>query len=104
MHLKDLREIPKESSFIRDLFMYVYRLIKRRRAAERLRRKHHLLVEFEEKVRRYDEEQKELLQQELEKMRNDVLLEAHRRLKRIEKNSVQVYVCMYVCVYACMHL
>jgi len=70
--------------------MYVYRLIKRRRAAERERRKHHLIADFEEKVRRYDKEQKELLEKELEKMKNDVLLEAHRRLKRIEKNSVKV--------------
>ena len=68
-------------------------------AAERERRKHHLIAEFEEKVRRYDEDQKEMLQKELEKMRNDVLLEAHRRLKRIEKNSVQVY--MFIPVYTC---
>jgi hypothetical protein len=90
LHLEDLRKIPKQSSFFRDLFLYVYRLIKRRRAAERERRKHHLIADFEEKVRRYDKEQKELLEKELEKMKNDVLLEAHRRLKRIEKNSVKV--------------
>ena len=90
-HLEDLKYVPPQSNIFSKVFGFIIRHIKERREAERMRRKHHVLAELEESVRRYDEHYQQKLRNEIESMRNAVLLEAYRAQKRIEKNSIKVF-------------
>lgn len=90
LHLEDLKYVPAKTSLLTKVFGFAIRIVKDRRAAERERRKHHVLAELEERVKQFDDQYRKTLRDELEAMKNAVLLEAYRAQKRIEKNSVKV--------------
>ncbi len=88
-HLGELRVTKKKKDRYR-IFKMCYRAIKDWRAEERERRKHHIIREFEEKVRQYDEKLKLEIEEDIKAHKIAVALEAYRTEQRIKKNSVVV--------------
>ncbi len=96
-HLEDLRVKRKPPDRLKYI-KYFYGYIKQMRARERERRKHHILKEYEAKIKAYDEMLKKQVQDELEAKEKEVKLEAYRRLKRIERNSRKVRAQFSLCL------
>lgn len=88
-HLADLRVTKKKKEKYR-IFKQCYRAVVEWRAKERIRRKHHIIREFEEKVRLYDEKLRQEIEDDIEAHKIAVALEAYRTEQRIKKNSVVV--------------
>lgn len=86
LYLDDLRKKKPNRDRLKYV-KYFYRVAVRWRRQERERRKHYLLKEFEERIRVYDEMQKQLIRSKMIEHQKEVLMEAHRRRKRIERNS-----------------
>jgi hypothetical protein len=88
-HLEDMRVVKKPKDTFK-YFKIFYRFIQRKRREERLRRKHYILKEWEEKIKEYDEKQKQAVLDKMEQHRKEVLLERHRSNLRRIKNSKKV--------------
>jgi hypothetical protein len=89
LHLEELRAVKKPTNYFA-VFHRVGKYIEDVKARERERRKHHLLRHFEEKVKEYDELQRQKIQEALEKKQKDKLLEEYHRQQRIARNSKKV--------------
>ncbi|RYH20641.1 hypothetical protein EON65_22860 [archaeon] len=88
-HLEDMR--PKKVR--KDYFKYVrasWQYVSTMRARERERRKHYIIREYEEKVRKFDEMRRKVIQDELDAQEKEIKLEAYRREQRIARNSRKV--------------
>ena len=89
-HLEDLRVVAKKNDRV-GIFRRFYRFIQRKRAEERERRKHYIIREWEEKIKEYDENQKQAILDRMEAHRKEVLLEKHRSEQRRIRNSRKVH-------------
>ena len=69
---------------------YAYRRIKERREIERRKRKNHILIEFENKIKKYDMEQKKQLEMEIKKLEREVAKAAYQSNKLLQYNSKEV--------------
>ena len=88
-HLEDLRVVKTKGETFK-YFRMVYRFIQRKRSEERERRKHYILKEWEERVKKYDADQKQAVLDRMEAHRKEVLLELHRSDMRRKRNSRKV--------------
>lgn len=88
-HLEDMRpkKVRKDYfKFVRTSLQYVSTM----RARERERRKHYIIREYEEKIRKFDEVRRKTIQDELDAQEKELKLEAYRREQRIIRNSRKV--------------
>lgn len=84
-HLDALQKIKPEPK--RSYLSKITGFLGEQRALERERRKHHVIREYEEKIKRYEAEKEHQLQIQLQEITKQENIEELRRLKRIERNS-----------------
>jgi hypothetical protein len=88
-HLEDLKHKPKRV----DRFRYIkdaFNFIQAARRRERERRKHYILMEWEDRIKEYDLKSKQEVLDQMEAQRKEVLLEVYRSDQRRIKNSKKV--------------
>lgn len=92
-HLEDLRPSKKKWKKI-NYRRYLGNAVKNHMEKQREKRKHHILREYEEKIKKYYLAEQERITKELEEQQKAVLLEAYRTHERIKKNSIKVSYCL----------